>query len=391
MRFFAAILLFFANLGAAFVAAPALAQDAVPETPPELRDFRLDQPRDQTPPQPAPQQTAPQEPSVTPPESRTPPETARPAPGPVRQRPQEATQQSPDTASSRTDVPAPDQQVAPAIEPEATTVPSIGPQPDPDQAQIAPPVTENAIVWNLPLIAGILVALLVLGLLGYILQRRRRDNWQSVDADGSGKVATPDPSKNIPASPPEKLLHEPAPTPPTATAPVPAQKSAQISGDVSILFVPERATISFTNLTVQGQLQIANQGKSPARDMQLRAVLVSASSEQQRAIDSFFADPAQIAPNALGEAKPGERLGLSLELSVPLSEMQTFPVGEQLLLVPILVASLSYAQDNGEKFTANLACMIGREAQPPKPKMGPLRIDKGPRSFAPLGQRPVYT
>lgn len=391
MRFSAAILLFFANLGTAFVAAPALAQDAVPETPPELRDFRLDQPREQAPPQPAPQQTAPQEPSVTPPEARTPPETARPAPSPVRQRPQEAIPQSPDAASSRSDASAPDQEVAPVIEPEATDDSSVAPQPNLDQAPVPPPATERATVWNLPLLIGILVALLMLGLLGYILRRRRRDNWPSVEADASGEIAEPAPSQSIPASPPAKVNQDPVLPPAMATAPVTSQKSAQTGGDISILFVPEKATISFTNLTVQGQLQIANVGKLPARDMQLRAVLVSASSEQQRAIDSFFADPAQIAPNALGETKPGERLGLSLELSVPLSEMQTFPVGEQLLLVPILVASLSYAQDDGEKFTANLACMIGREAQPPKPKMGPLRIDKGPRSFAPLGQRPVYT
>lgn len=390
MRFSAAILLFFANLSVVVVAAPVVAQDVAPETPPELRDFRLDQPREQTPPQPAPQETVPQEPAVTPPVARTAPQIEPPAPSPVRQRPQETAPQSRDTVPL-SDVPVPDPEIASATEPEAIAEPSIATQPNPDQAPIAPSTTESSVAWNLPLVAGILVALSVLGLLIFMLRRRRRGSWQSVEADGSGEVATTASNQNMPTSPPARLPQEPAPPPPPASTPVPVQKSAHVSSEVSILFVPERATISFTNLTVKGQLQIANQGRSAARYMQLRAILVSASSEQQRAIGSFFADPAQIAPTALGEAKPDERLGLSLELSVPLSEMQTFPVGDQRLLVPILVASLTYADESGATTEAHLACMIGREAQPPKAKMGPFRIDKGPRSFAPLGQRPVFT
>ena len=137
-------------------------------------------------------------------------------------------------------------------------------------------------------------------------------------------------------------------------------------------------------------MQIANESKVPAKNMELHAVLLSASERQQEAMASFFDDPTQIAPNALGEAKPGERLALSLELSVSLSEMQSFPLADLRLLVPILVANLSYSGADGRKEEARLACMIGREAKPPKPKMGPLRLDQGPRSFAPLGQRPVY-
>jgi hypothetical protein len=34
--------------------------------------------------------------------------------------------------------------------------------------------------------------------------------------------------------------------------------------------------------------------------------------------------------------------------------------------------------------------MVGREANPPQPKMGPFRLDLGPRRFASLGQRPLF-
>jgi hypothetical protein len=156
-----------------------------------------------------------------------------------------------------------------------------------------------------------------------------------------------------------------------------------------MLFTPEKATISFTTLTVKGQLQIANDGTSPAKNLELRAVLLSASGRQQEAMRSFFVDHATIAANPLGEAKPGERLALSLELSVSLGDMQAFSMGDWRLLVPILVANLGYTDVDGEKNEVRLACMIGREAKPPKPKLGPLRLDQGPRSFGHLGQRPV--
>jgi outer membrane biosynthesis protein TonB len=365
--------------------AVAHAQDAVPETPPELRDFRLDQPRPEAQPQ--------TEPTTQPPQQPVPPPAVRTAPEPEQAAPiTQATQQAPRSAASqspRNNTPATETEAAPnpavddtkPVSPEATPVdPKI-------DAAVAPTASAEPAPssWNLNLLFG--VAAGVLAILGFavVALRRRRLHTSDVEGYGIAEAAVPQMPSTDPVDTPK-----PAPSPASPPAKLPALAEAK-SADVSITFIPEKATISFTNLTVQGQLQIANESKVLAKDMQLRAVLLSASSQQQLAIDTFFSDPTQIAPNALGEAKPGERLGLSLELSVPLSEMQTFPLGDQRLLVPILVASLSYAGDNDETSAAHLACMIGREAQPPKPKMGPLRLDKGPRSFAPLGQRPVYT
>jgi hypothetical protein len=67
-------------------------------------------------------------------------------------------------------------------------------------------------------------------------------------------------------------------------------------------------------------------------------------------------------------------------------------LGDQRLMVPIILATLQYRVDGQPNpLRAEMAHMIGREANPPKPKMGPLRLDLGPRSFAPLGTRPLYT
>ena len=156
-------------------------------------------------------------------------------------------------------------------------------------------------------------------------------------------------------------------------------------------FIPEKATISFATLTVKGQLRLTNTGDAPTQGMELRAGLISAGEQQGHAINAFHSASSDIKPQALGEAKPGETIAMSMELSVPLSEMQSFTLGEQRLMVPIMVANVAYR--NPGEATADIvriACMIGREATPPVPKMGALRLDLGPRSFAPLGQRPLY-
>ena len=357
----------------------AVAQNTVPETPPELRDFRLDEPR------PAPQ------PKPDPPVEQAPPPAVQTVPEPAgepltpitRNVPPESTREVVSTTAPKQSEADADAAESSAIEQPGPSLPPVDPAPATIDETVAasPPVDVTASTDNKVMIFGIVGGAAVLGFLAFLFWRRQRRPQAAEMAD----EAEP---QEIPVSP----VRAPKPElPPIVPAPraVPEPAEPPI-GPVTITFIPDKATISFTNLIVQGHLQIANTGKIVAKDMKLRTILLSASSGQQHAIDTFFADPAQIAPNPLGDARPGERLGLSLELSVSLNDMHSFPHGEQRLLVPIIVAALSYADGDGTTKEARLACMIGREANPPQPKMGPLRLDKGPRSFAPLGQRPVY-
>ena len=65
-------------------------------------------------------------------------------------------------------------------------------------------------------------------------------------------------------------------------------------------------------------------------------------------------------------------------------------VGDKKIFVPVMLANVAYSWDGGAD-NVTIACMVGRESEPPGAKMGPLRLDLGPRSFAPLGQRPLTT
>ena len=236
------------------------------------------------------------------------------------------------------------------------------------EAVIEPAATATSLV-TIALGVGAL-ALLLLG--GYWLMRRRKPVVS--DVAETAPVTEARPTKAAPPMPRAVAAKPPSP-----------QKKPQILLD----FIPEKATVSFTALSVKGQLRLVNEGDAVATGMELRAGLMSASAGQDRRIAEFHRASSGAKGEPLGDAKPGERIAMAIELSVPLTDMESFAVGDQKLLVPIMIANLSFKVDGEATQTIQLACMIGREASPPAAKMGPLRLDLGPRSFAALGQRPV--
>jgi hypothetical protein len=339
---------------------PAFAQDAGTDTPPELRDFRLDPPPAPTPepvvPAPAPRQ----EPTDTPPATATP--TARSTPPRVNQTYPQPVQNAP------VDEPP----AEPVVE-ASSVVPT--PPTDTTESPVAPlptdarPEPSGATGFSAVQLGVAALLSLVFVSIGLLIWRRRRRRPDAPEVTN----ARPNPA--------------PRATPPAIERVGPKPPAAHASSQITMAFVPRNASVSVKSLMMKGELQITNKGSDSVDHLSLRAGLISASKQQQDAIDHFFAQPQAITSSPIVSVKPGDQIGLNLELSIALDEMQTFIVDGKSLLVPILVASLS--DTRGE--VARITCMVGREATPPQPKMGPLRLDQGPRSFDRLGQRALVS
>jgi hypothetical protein len=347
--------------------APVVAQDAIPETPPELRDFRLDPERAQPDP----------EPQVTPPPPvQTLPETAAPS----------SSEPPAQTRTQRTGPPARTAAPGTNVQGGAAPVPSTTDQsadaaatpvlPADAQPETIAPVATKGEVQAEPLIwwqIGGALGLAVLALLALRLLKRRRQAIQERpvafepvgEADKVREVEPLAAAKTVPA--------------PTVIA----------RATLTLDFIPDKATLSFTALTVKGQLRLINEGGLSAQNLRLRATLLSANAQQQQIIAAFHAGQFSVPEEPLGEAKAGERIAMDIEMSVPVAELQSFEVDSRRMMVPVMVADIAYEWDGGSDMV-KLACLVGREAQPPVPKMRPFRLDRGPRSFAPLGQRPLY-
>lgn len=349
------------------LASGAAAQEAVPETPPELRDFRLDPERPA--PQPAPQ------PEVQPPPV-APTEDIATQPNPPRNTAREvAPTRQPTRATPDAEPTAPSEVVAPQTE--------ILPMPDAERVTPAPQNTAPVAATPTPSVASpgmamwqiamaILAALALVG--GWLFYRNHRK--MTVGETRVGAKQTP------------VILPTPDFSPAPETAPVIAATARRPR--LSLEFIPDKATLGFNALTLRGQLRVANDGDAPAVDMQLRATMISANQRQKETIAAFHGGAIPITPNSLGAAKIGERLALDIEMSVPVKELDSYIVGDKKIFVPVMLANLAYEWEGGSD-NVTMAWMVGRESKPQQPKMGPLRLDLGPRSFAPLGQRPIYT
>ena len=387
---------------AAWVPSATLAQDsgALPDTPKELRDFRLDPqnaPATETPKQVTP---PPVTPTVEPqPKQQASPPQTRPQPEPRRTETVRAPQsrdQAPRQAAPEEQTPEPvvtDEVVAEpvleTVEPSTETV-------APEATSVAAPETTGSsfpswLIW----LAGAIVAI---GAAAFLLLRRgKAEDEEVVEAVLPAAPAEPEMLEAAPAEmAPVETLPEVEPEPAVVPEPVAAPKAKKKKAVAAkrplldVTFTPVKAVISIANLTVSGKMRIVNSGDLAAEAMKLRIVLTSAQQGQPEMVANFHSDAPNMPGETIGSVNAGEDLNLSIDLQVPLSELRSYPVGNQQLFVPLIVANLAYGWDGAEDVdTVETACLIGKEASPPQPKMGALRLDLGPRSFDGLGQRPL--
>jgi hypothetical protein len=378
----------------------ASAQDAMPQTPPELKDFRLD-PQNAKPAEP-PQTKTPviEVPDVLPVEPTPKPSTPKVQIPPKPK--QEAGTKPPQSSQS---APLPSSAIeVPQTEPTAPLPAAI---PAPTSQEVAPKIDGGfdpaKLNWWL-IAAGLALAAAVLLGLGAWTRRGKHEVFGAYEDDA------PQFAQEVLANTDIEDAHVIVQEPEDTLAPMPLPVSAAVTAfapeiapviakttpakakrpELDISFVPKKAVVSVANLTISGEIRIINQGKAAAKSMRLRSIIISASEIQDDVIAAFHDDKNALFSEELGEAGAGERIGMEIELSIPLTELRSYPLGDRRLFVPIVLANIDYSWGKSGHDEAKLAALIGREATPPTPKMGALRLDLGPRSFTPLGQRPVF-
>lgn len=206
-------------------------------------------------------------------------------------------------------------------------------------------------------------------------------------------TAEAQPAREQKTEPAPAVKPDPAPTtkpPETATDVDKAAKPAkQRSGpELEIQFKPESATLGLANLMLRGELKVVNIGKAMARNVTLTSGAICAGPKQEQAIAEFFED--DIVAQPIDNIRKGEKLSIEIEIMMPRGELASYAFQGREICVPIILAELSYTGiKEGSDRGARLATIIGCEAKPKAEKLGPLRLDQGPRSFSELGQREI--
>lgn len=364
----------FVLYGLAAAGMPAVAQNEASNTigPPQLKDFSLPGQRT-TPPVAAPPVSTPARPTATP--TRTPPATA-PAPG--RDRP---------VAAPRPSETAPRIETAPVAAAPAgiSPLPTADPTPvdtapveaaplPPPMAQAPPPASRanepEGAGWLWPAAGGALI--LLLGVFWLLRRRRAQAAFERARDAARGELGavlrTPEPAP-VPVPQPE-----PEPEAPASPRPW-----------LELDIVPERASATEAEAVVHYALTITNQGDCEARNIRIDPRLFNAGAEGDMA--AFFQGPIHDqsgSPQVV--IAPGGKLKLTAQVAMPMAEVREIEMAGRRIFVPMVAINVAYDWAGGTGRTSR-SWLVGREAQSPQAKMGPFRLDLGPRIYRSVGRR----
>jgi hypothetical protein len=364
---------------------------------PALRDFQLHprqpQPQEQpqgpvvTPapppaarPQPAPpaaqppaQQQQPQaqqpQPQAQQPRSNTAPPAARPqAPAQTQTRPVAPAPAQPQ-AQPQAATPTPENAPPPAAEAPAPAVPA----PLPPAATPPAETTGPAIPWRYLLPAA------ALALIGLALLLRRR--WRGAEAESWADEAE--------AEAPVAVAAEPAAAPVAAPAAVaePAPDPT-LRPWLELSLKAERAQTTATETLVNFELEIANTGKTAARNLRIDVKMFNAGAEQDSEIGAFFRTAGRESTKLSLPGIPAETTGvINGSVTMAREDMRAVVLEDKYLFVPVIAVNALYDWGEGRSGQTSKSYVVGRELQQPGEKMGAFRVDQGPRVWRTVGQR----
>jgi hypothetical protein len=288
--------------------------------------------------------------------------------------PQPAPEQSPQTAASST-VTVPLASLAGSGSGTASETPA-GFAPEPATGTLAPEHKISFLPWLLAAIA------VVLG--GAFLVWRNRQREALATAGG--------PQVDLFTAPEPAPAPRPAPAPPPAApkAPTPASLgivSTRLRPWIEIGFHPLRCILEDERMTMEFELELFNSGSAPARAVLAEASLFNAGPTQDREIGNFFANPV-----AQGERiaiiPPLKRITLKTQVVAPRAHVQAYALGGHDVFVPIIGFNALYSWSGGEGQTS-ASYLLGRDTK--GEKMGPFRLDLGPRIFRGVASKLLAT
>ena len=362
----------FIPLAVAAAGTAALAQETSNTIgPPQLKDFTLPGQRT-TPPAETPPAAAPPAGRTTPPPAT--PLRATPAAPPVgRDRPEAPRpadpaarrDSAPATAATAPGAEAPVQAAA------APTPAETVPEPLPEAPPAAPPPAvagPESASWLWPAAGG---ALLLLLAAAFLLRRRRAE----AERERARDAARSELGGALVAAPEREPTPEPRPETPAAPRPW-----------LELDIVPERAAATDTEAVVNYALTLTNQGDAEARNIRIDPRLFNAAAEAEMA--AFLQGPIHEqsgSPHVV--IAPGGALKLNGQVAMPRAELEEIEMAGRRIFVPMVVINVAYDWAGGGTGRTSRSWLVGREAETPQAKMGPFRLDLGPRIYRSVGRR----
>lgn len=198
----------------------------------------------------------------------------------------------------------------------------------------------------------------------------------------------------VPAAAPRPAPVEPSePLRPAAPpAPAASQTVASATGPVPRLLLDFNTLgvdVTLVNAVARFHLAITNMADIAIGDLALHAAVVQARRGMPPTIDPLMGDRLLPLVQKMDGIAPGGTERCEGQIRLPLSEIEPIEMQGRLLFVPVVHIWIGYSGPDETRYAVTQSFVLGEESNPPGARVGPLRLDLGPRRFSSIGQRPL--
>ncbi|MEO9470226.1 hypothetical protein [Parasphingorhabdus sp.] len=158
-------------------------------------------------------------------------------------------------------------------------------------------------------------------------------------------------------------------------------------GHVRIEFTANAASSTLINAVLNYTVTLSNESGDRLTNLKLSGAMAQAEKDLAMSDLGFSEDVL----HEIAVLDGNETITLTGELRLPLNAIRPIAFKSQALFIPLTRFAVEYQDNDDERHRQVAAFVVGREYDPPRPRMAPFRLDLGPRSFAPIGQRALHT
>ena len=171
----------------------------------------------------------------------------------------------------------------------------------------------------------------------------------------------------------------------------------QLGGDTPAPVVPRLLLdfaalgidVTLVNAVARYHLGVTNMADIPVSNIALHGAIVQARKGLPPTVDPLRGDSLLPHLQRIADIDPGSTQRCEGQIRLPLSQIEPIAMQGRLLFVPLVHIWIGYDGPDGTRYAVTQSFVLGEESTPPGPRVGPLRLDLGPRRFTSIGQRPL--
>jgi hypothetical protein len=176
--------------------------------------------------------------------------------------------------------------------------------------------------------------------------------------------------------------------PPKAKSPPPPPSSSGLVSTrlrpwIDIGFNPTRCILDNEKFAIDFELELFNSGSAPARAVLMEGRLFNAGPTQDQEIGAFFSNPVGEG-DRIAAIPPLKRMSVRAQVVMSREQLQAYEAAGRQMIVPLIGFNVLYRWSGGQG-QSSVAYLLGRDTK--GDKMGPFRIDLGPRIFRSVAAR----